>query len=190
MSGKTQYCTASTLDGFVAGPGHSLEWLLQFEDADLDGFDAFLSEVGALAMGSHTYEWLLEHVVGPDADDPQPWPYRQPAWVFSSRELPTIDEADIRFVEGDVSGPHRAMTEAAGGRNVWVVGGGDLAGQLHDAGLLDEIIVEIVPVTLGNGFPLFPRRVFDPPLTLLSSIPRGPGFVTLHYGMPQRANRP
>lgn len=155
--------------------------MLQFDDAELDGFDDFLSEVGALAMGSHTYEWVLRHAVGPEADDPQPWPYSQPAWVFSSRDLPGVDDADVRFVEGDVAGPHRAMVEAADGKNVWIVGGGDLAGQFHDAGLLDEMIIEIVPVTLGEGFPVFPRRLADRRMRLLSATERGPGFVALHY---------
>jgi dihydrofolate reductase len=51
------------------------------------------------------------------------------------------------------------MVEAAGDRNVWIVGGGDLAGQFADAGLLDEVIVSIAPVTLGAGAPLLPRRL-------------------------------
>jgi dihydrofolate reductase len=54
---------------------------------------------------------------------------------------------------------HEATVEAAGGRNVWIVGGGDLAGQFADAGLLDEIIVYIAPVTVGSGAPLLPRSV-------------------------------
>jgi dihydrofolate reductase len=54
---------------------------------------------------------------------------------------------------------HEQMVEAAGGRNVWIVGGGDLAGQFADAGLLDEVIVYIAPVTLGAGAPLLPRRI-------------------------------
>ena len=51
------------------------------------------------------------------------------------------------------------MVAAAGGRNVWIVGGGDLAGQFADVGLLDEVIVYIAPVTLGAGAPLLPRRL-------------------------------
>ncbi|HEV2711854.1 MAG TPA: dihydrofolate reductase family protein [Gaiellaceae bacterium] len=51
------------------------------------------------------------------------------------------------------------MVAAAGGKNLWIVGGGDLAGQFADAGLLDEVIVYIAPVTLGSGAPLLPRRV-------------------------------
>jgi dihydrofolate reductase len=54
---------------------------------------------------------------------------------------------------------HRDMVDAAGDRNVWIVGGGNLAGQFADAGLLDEVLAMIAPVTLGGGAPLLPRRV-------------------------------
>jgi dihydrofolate reductase len=80
------------------------------------------------------------------------------------------------------------MVRAAGGRNVWVVGGGDLAGQFHDAGLLDEIIVTIASVTLGAGFPLFPRSITTPPLRLISAKQFGTDFVELRYEV-QRETR-
>ena len=54
---------------------------------------------------------------------------------------------------------HEQLVAAAGGRNVWIVGGGDLAGQFADAGLLDEVIALVAPVTLGAGAPLLPRRL-------------------------------
>jgi dihydrofolate reductase len=186
LSGKTQYFTSSTLDGFLADPDHSLDWLFQFEQSEFDGFDAFISEVGALAMGSHTCEWMLEHLIGPEADHPQPWPYRQPTWVFTSRTLPEVPGVEIVFVEGDVTDPHSEMMYAAAGKNVWIVGGGELAGRFHDAGLLDEIIVGIASVTLGAGFPLFPRRVVSPPLRLVSASSTGPGFAVLRYEVPRR----
>jgi dihydrofolate reductase len=65
----------------------------------------------------------------------------------------------VRFARGDVRAVHEAMTAAAGGKDLWVVGGGDLAGQFADAGLLDEIIVYLAPVTLGGGAPLLPRKL-------------------------------
>jgi dihydrofolate reductase len=110
-------------------------------------------------MGSATYEWMLRHAQAVEDQAGSAWPYRQPTWVFSSRELPPIAGADLRFVRGDVRPVHAAMREAADGRNLWIVGGGDLAGQFHDAGLLDEIIVQVGSVTLGRGKPLFPRRL-------------------------------
>ncbi len=68
-------------------------------------------------------------VVNP-ADDPRAaWPYTQPAWVFTSRELPTVRDAEIRFVRGDARPVHEQMRVAAGDRNLWMVGGGELAGQ-------------------------------------------------------------
>jgi dihydrofolate reductase len=88
-------------------------------------------------------------------------------------------------VKGDVRPVHDAMRAAAGSKNIWIVGGGDLTGQFHDAGLLDEMFVQIGSVTLGRGKPLFPRRVTSPPLELLSVRHLGPGFVELHYRVPK-----
>ena len=181
---KTQYYTASSLDGFVADPNDSLEWLFPLGDIAETSYPTFIQGVGALAMGSTTYEWMLRHLVGPEADMPQPWPYQQPTWVFTSRTLPIVPDADIRFVSGDVRPVHEVMTTAASGKNVWIVGGGDLAGQFYDAGLLDEVFVQIGSVTLGAGKPLLPRVITNPPLRLLSARAVGTGFAELHYEVP------
>ena len=180
---KTQYYTASSLDGFIADPADSLDWLFPLGDINDTSYPAFIKDVGAIAMGSSTYEWMLRHVIG--ATPPQPWPYEQPVWVFTSRSLPDIPGADIRFVRGDVRAVHREMAEAARGMNVWIVGGGDLAGQFHDAGLLDELHVQFGSVTLGAGKPLLPRRITQPSLTLLSVRKVGSGFAELVYAVPK-----
>ena len=157
----TQYYTATTLDGFIADPDNSLEWLFTRKH-DLEGplnYGEFISRVGALAMGATTYEWILDHEFsGKDPSDWE-WPYDIPCWVFTHRQLPVVPGAQIEFTRADVGGVHEAMTRAAGDRNIWIVGGGDLAGQFADAGLLDEVIVSIAPVTLGAGAPLLPRRL-------------------------------
>jgi dihydrofolate reductase len=101
-------------------------------------------------MGSTTYEWILDR-----AD----WPYDLPCWVFTHRELPVVPDKRIELTSGDVAAVHEKMLAAAGERNVWIVGGGDLAGQFADAGLLDEVIVYVAPVTLGAGAALLPRRI-------------------------------
>jgi len=158
----TQYYTATTLDGFIADPNDSLEWLFT-RDQDHEGslnYRAFIADVGALAMGSTTYEWILdhEHLL----DNPQRWQEfydDRPCWVFTHRDLPSLPGVDIRFVRDDVAPVHREMVAAAGARNVWIVGGGDLVGQFHDKGLLDQVIAGIAPVTLGAGAPLLPRRI-------------------------------
>lgn len=182
---KTQYYAASSLDGFIAAPGHSLDWLMQFGDVEETSYPSFIREVGALAMGSATYEWILRHLVKSESAEPEAWPYQQPTWVFSSRELQRVPDADVRFVRGDVRPVYREMVDAAGDKNVWVVGGGDLAGQFYDHGLLDELIIQITAVTLGAGSPLLPRMIATPPLRLLSVSTFGESFVEVTYALPK-----
>lgn len=182
---KTQYYTASSVDGFIATEDDSLEWLFPLGNINDTSYPQFFARVGALAMGSATFEWMLRHAAKVGEEAGSPWPYTQPTWVFSRRRLPTIPGADIRFVQGDVRPIHAEMARAAGSKNIWIVGGGDLAGQFHDAGLLDEAIVQVASVTLGKGKPLFPRRVTNPPWKLLSARQVGSGFAELHYQLPR-----
>ena len=184
---RTQYYTAASLDGFIATEDHSLEWLFQLGDINDTGYPAFIRKVGALAMGASTYEWMLRHVVEAAPAGGAGWPYVQPTWVFSHRQWPAVPGADLRFVHGDVRPVHAAMVEAAAGRNVWIVGGGELAGQFHDAGLLDELIVQVGSVTLGAGKPLLPRRIAFPPLRLRAVRQVGEGFAELRYDLPRPA---
>ena len=111
---KTQYYTATSLDGFIATEDDSLEWLFPLGDLNDSSYPAFISEVGALAMGSATYEWMLRNAHKVAAETGSPWPYTQPVWIFSSRKLPITDGANIRFVNGDVRQVHADMRAAAG----------------------------------------------------------------------------
>jgi dihydrofolate reductase len=184
--GKTQYYTATSIDGFIADEHHSLEWLFQVPAGDDDvgheeRFAEFFGEVGAMAMGSTTYEWVLEHEQL--LDHPEKWREyygATPCWVFSHREPPAIAGANLRFVQGQVAPAHREMVDAAHGKNIWIVGGGELVGQFADAGLLDEIQLDIAPVTLGAGAPLLPRRLLASVLTLATVEQRGQ-FVGATY---------
>jgi dihydrofolate reductase len=136
-------------------------------------------------MGSSTYEWIVRNQVKPGTDEKKSWPYDQPAWVFTNRTLITLPGADVRFVSGDVRRFHHQMIEAANGKNIWIVGGGDLAGQFYDADLLDELIIQITSVTLGKGIPLFPRAIIHPPLRLLSVTAFGEAFAEVRYAVPR-----
>lgn len=178
---KTQYYTATSLDGFIATEDDSLEWLFALGDLSDSSYPSFISEVGALAMGSSTYEWMIRNAEKVAQETGSHWPYTQPTWVFTSRKLPTIECADIRFASGNVRGAHTEMRSAAGGKNIWIVGGGDLAGQFYDAGLLDEMIFQIASVTLGKGKPIFPRRVLSPNLDLISIRQIGASMAELRY---------
>jgi dihydrofolate reductase len=182
---KTQYFTATSLDGYIATEDDSLEWLFPLGDVNDTSYPSFIADVGALAMGSSTYEWMLRHALTVKDQTGAAWPYAQPTWVFSSRKRPPVPGADLHFVSGDVRPVHAQMRAAAGTKNVWVVGGGELAGQFFDAGLLDEVIVQVGSVTLGRGKPLFPRRLTSPPLRLISVKQVGTGFAELRYEVPR-----
>ncbi len=181
---KTQYYAASSLDGYIATSQNSLDWLLQFGDVEGTSYPTFIREVGAIAMGSTTYEWILRHQVHVDVAKLKPWPYEQPTWVFTSRSLPIVEGADIRFARGDVRPVHKEMAAAAGDKNIWIVGGGELAGQFYDHGLLDELIIQVTSVTLGSGSPLLPRVITTPPLRLKSAATYGEAFAELRYEVP------
>ncbi len=172
--GLTQYYTATTLDGFIADSNNPLDWLFtraQDED-EPQSYAAFIALVGALAMGATTYEWILDH-------EGSKWPYELPCWVFTHRELPVVSGSPVTFVQGAVRPVHEQMAVAAGDRNIWVVGGGDLAGQFADAGLLDEVIVSIAPVTLGGGAPLLPRSLE----LQLEEVGRNGDFASAKYSV-------
>jgi len=180
---KTQYYTAASLDGYLATENDSLDWLFPLGDLENSSYPEFYSHVGALAMGSSTYEWIVRNAERVSAEAGSAWPYSLPTWVFSKRRLPLIDGADITFVRGEVTPIHEAMRLAAGNKNIWIVGGGDLAGQFYDAGLLDELIVQVGSVTLGTGKPLFPRKALNPTLQLTSVQRMGKEMVELRYAV-------
>ena len=172
---RTQYYTATSADGFIADEHNSLDWLFEVgrgaevdpADSREDEWDEFIGGVGSMAMGATTYEWVLDHE--DLLENPQRWhDYYgdRPAFVFTHRDLPPIPGVDLRFVSGQVSGVYDDLVAAAAGRNIWVVGGGDLVGQFDDAGLLDEILLNVTPVFLGAGAPLLPRRITSERVTV------------------------
>ena len=180
---KTQYYTATSLDGFIATEDDSLDWLNPLGDMEHSSYPQFIENVGALAMGSTTYEWMMRNSEAVIESVGSPWPYTQPTWVFTRRDLPVIEGADVRFVKGDVRPVHAAMGAAAADKNLWIVGGGDLVGQFYHAGLLDEMILQIGSVTLGKGKQVFPRRVLSPTLQLTSVQQMGTSMIELRYAV-------
>lgn len=178
---RMRYYTATTLDGFLADAEHSLDWLFVPDTGqEMDAiYQGFMADIGALVLGASTYTWMCEHEM-PDAAKWREWYDERPVFVLTHRELPLVDGVDLRRRAGDVLSLHPEIVEAAGGKDVWIVGGGDLAGQFADAGLLDEIIAGVAPVTLGSGAPLLPRRLESDRLTL-TDVRRSGQFAMLTY---------
>ena len=186
---RTIFYTATSLDGFLADSDNSLDWLFQVpaETPHEDSFAVWFQGIGAMAMGATTYEWVLEHESV--LEHPEKWTQwyaERPAWVFTHRELPPVPGATVHFVQGDVAAVHADMVAAAGGKQVWLVGGGELVGQFVDHGLLDEILLSVAPVTLGSGAPLLPRRLLASDLRL-TKVKQDGQFASLTYELTRPA---
>lgn len=185
---RTIYFTAATINGFIADEQGSLEWLTAIEPSvattdvaagDANGGEppphiAFLGQVGVLVEGSTTYQWCLDHGETDFTGG------RFPTFVFTSRSLPATPGTDVRFRSGNVRDAYDEIRAAADGKDIWLVGGGDLAGQFYDAGLLDELQVSIAPVALTGGAPLLPRRIDSSTLSL-REVRRFDHFAHLIY---------
>jgi dihydrofolate reductase len=161
------YCAAS-LDGYIAELDDTIEWLTDYEAVppgeDVTsvegGYDDFYAGVGALVSGSVTYDFILREL-----ERGSEWPYvGKPCWVLSSRKLPVpdVDGIDVRIRNAPVAELFDAMLNSAGEGNLWVVGGGNVASQFADEGLLDEVLVTVLPVVLGDGATLRPAPAGRP----------------------------
>ena len=174
--------TATTMNGWIADRENSLSWLFAVPRGEPA---AGLPPQAAAVMveGSTTYEWVLrEYDILAHPEKWQEFHGDRPTFVFTSRELPVPQGADIRFVHGDVADALPAIREAAGEGDVWLIGGGDLVGQFFDAGALDEIALSIAPVALDGGAPLLPRRIESDRLQLVSATAYGQ-FARLIYAV-------
>jgi dihydrofolate reductase len=186
MSRTVYYC-AMTLDGYIAEADDTIEWLLSYDgsfagegaEPGRGSYERFYEGVGALVMGATTYGWIIDEL-----EESRGWPYPgKPAWVLSTRDLrpPESEDADVRVVNANVRDLHDEMLAAASQRDVWVVGGGNVASQFADAGLLDEVTVTVVPVVLGAGKPLFDRPLPGGPMQLKAARALDTGMVELSY---------
>jgi dihydrofolate reductase len=183
---RTVYYSATSLDGFIATEDDNLDWLTKYRGSFSGagahpmkgGYDRFYEGVGALVSGSTTYEWVLDHIGEGE------WPYKgKPCWILSSRDLrkPAGAEDDIRISNAQVTELYDEMSAAAGDRALWIVGGGPVASQFADAGLLDEVSLTVVPVVLGGGKPLFSRALPGRAMQLVEAHPYDTGMVGLRY---------
>lgn len=173
------YYTATTLDGFLADDSDSLSWLFRqhMEEDGPGNAAAFIARVGAQIMGATTYTWILEHE--------RDWLPEIPTYVFTHRDLEPAN-GYVSFVAGSPVDHRTTFEAAAGGRDVWVMGGGGLAAEFASASMLDEVSVAIAPVVLGSGKPLF-GGAFD---LSLQECSRNGDFVTAKYDVHRAMRRP
>jgi dihydrofolate reductase len=177
------YSTAATINGMIADEEGSLAWLYDADrSGDLD-ISELIPDVGCVVEGSTAYLRTLEETPPDPARPTWSSQYRdRPTFVFTTRDLPVQEGTDVHFVRGTVEDALPAILEAAGDGNVWIVGGGELAGHFIDAGALDEIQISFGPSLLAKGAPVLPRSVDAQRLTLTGMAQHGV-YATLTYSV-------
>jgi dihydrofolate reductase len=164
-TGKVVVNRAMSLDGFIAGPGNTMDWGGGRPLADFvapDDFQEIAAATGAMLIGRRTHE------VGKrmEADDPGSvdYPFSGPFFVLT-HEPPDPPDPGVTFLSGDIREAVATALDAAGGKDLEILGA-DVAGQCLRRGLVDEVLVYVVPVLLGNGIrfspPGLPRVDLEP----------------------------
>lgn len=160
---KTVLYIAMSLDGYIADRDGGVGWLAgDGSDPDHPGsYPDFLRTVDTVVMGYRTYRQIVTEL------SPDRWVYAGlKSFVLTHRPLASTDE--IRFTDKDPC-LLAAELRAAPGRDIWILGGAEVAQQLLNGGQIDQLRITVVPILLGDGIPLFARREKALPLKLVSS---------------------
>lgn len=169
---RTVLYVAASLDGYVARRDHALDWL-PTPSAEQDyGYGDFFRRVDTLVMGRKTHDVTRSFGA---------WPYPGRRTLVLSRSRAGGRDDDVEFMdETALLAEVRRLRQEAGG-DIWLVGGGESLRPLFAAGLVDEIILTLVPVLLGEGLPLFVPPAPAASLRLRSAVPFADGLVQLTY---------
>ena len=164
---------AASLDGFIAKANGDISWLDKYQGGGEDyGYADFYKMVGSSIMGAKTYEKALTLAGGIDT--------KMPTYVITHRKLPVPSEADIKFYSGDLPQLLRTIQKHTS-KNIWLVGGGQLAQSFLKKGLVDEIILSTIPVILGEGISLFGNIRKEINFSLVKTESFSSGIVQTHY---------
>lgn len=171
MPRKTVLYIAASLDGYIATKEDTLEWLFNTEGEGDNGYSEFYETVDTIILGRRTYDWILNM----EGDN---FPYKgKQCFVFSGTKQE--EDGNVRFFHGDIVEFIEGLKQEEG-KNIWIVGGGELLHHFISNRLVDEWIINIAPTVLGDGIPLFKKQDFETPLRL-TGVRRFNQFTELHY---------
>jgi dihydrofolate reductase len=170
---------ATSADGFIARRDGNLDWLTNRPDPEgFYGLPEFERSTDTKILGRKTYDWVIEQGAKFNANDLH--------YVFSRRPAPASVPAGINFVSEPV-GAFSERLRTQPGKNLWMMGGGEIIASFLDEGALDEFIITVVPVFIGEGIPLLAPRHREVPLRLLAVRDFPDGVVQLHYEVQRSA---
>jgi dihydrofolate reductase len=168
---------ATSADGYLARPDGNLDWLTERPaPKGFYGLPEFERSTDAKILGRKTYDRSVGLGARFRADDVH--------YVFSRRPAPASLPVGVKFVDEPI-GPWSERLRGQAGKNVWLMGGGDIVGSFLDEGAIDEFIITVVPVFIGEGIPLLVPHHRKVPLRLLRAQPFPDGVVQLHYEVQQ-----
>lgn len=169
---KVKLYIATSLDGFIAGPNGEIDWLPETPGEDY-GYSEFIKEIDTTLMGGETYRFVA------GLDD---FPYKDKRNIVFTRRKDIPQSEYVEFAEGDIAELVRKL-KAGEGKDIWLIGGGQIIAPLHEAGLIDIYEIAVVPVVLGAGIPLFTGSSTKRKLKLIDSMSYSSGLVMLKYSM-------
>jgi dihydrofolate reductase len=162
---------ASSLDGYIATKDESLEWLDNVEGEGDNGYSEFYETVDTVVMGKRTYDWIMKL-------DLEVFPYKnKQCYVFTRSSA--MDTEDVKFVNDDVTSFVNRL-KSQDGKNIWIVGGGEILQSFIQVKLVDELIITVAPTIIGNGIPLFKEGEYQLELVLKGTKTFNQ-FAELHY---------
>ena len=169
---------ATSADGYIARPDGDIEWLTNRPaPRGFYGMGKFERSIDAKLLGRKTYDLSLR--LGATFTG------KTRHYVFSRQPPPASVPSGVEFVTGGI-GPFAKRLREQKGKNIWMMGGGEIIAAFLDAGAIDEFVISVVPVLIGDGIPLIAPRHLDVPLRL-RSVQRFPdGLVQLHYIVEKR----
>ncbi len=144
-NGKVVVNRSMSLDGFIAGPGHAMDWIFDFVAPD--EFPEIAAATGAMLIGRRT--WEVGDKMEADKPGSTDYPFSGPFFVLTHRP-PEPPDPEVTYLTGDIGEAVATALVAAGGKNLEILGA-DVAGQCLQRGLVDEILVYVLPVLLGDG---------------------------------------
>ena len=150
MSGKVVVNRCMSLDGFIAGPGHSMDWGGGRALADFvapDDLAEVAAATGAMLVGRRT--WEVGERMKAEEPDGADYPFAGPMFLLTHRPLER-SAPGVTILSGDIGEAVATALAAAGGKNLEVLGA-DVAGQCLNRGLVDEMLVYVLPLLLGDG---------------------------------------
>lgn len=166
---------ATSIDGYIATPDGGVEWLNEIPNPTNEdhGYKELLASIDTVLMGGKTYHEIIGFGI--------PWPYKdKKSYVISRRDSNVTPNENVHFITEDVIARISELKFEVG-KDIWLVGGGELTAMLLNANLIDEMQICTVPIILGNGIPLFPGKTKESHWKLVNSKVFSTGLLLSTY---------